>query len=251
MQSRKKGNALGVDLSHWNHDVDFKKVKESGISFAILKATEGSNFIDDYLGKNYTGCKQNDIGIGLYHFMRAETTEEAKKEADYFIDVLDNLGGISAINIPPALDIEHDTPLPRGLVTAIAKTWLERIENYYGVTPMLYSYPWYIDTYLDSSLDKYPLWLASYGNDSPKDMGGWNQWEFLQVSDCGNVPGIVGNVDINEFRGTESDLMYKMKAEDAQQILHILGGIYNSGLNPAKAHYLADEVRKAAGMPIR
>ena len=249
MQARKKGNALGVDVSHWNYNIDWEQAKNSGISFAFLKATEGHSIIDDYLGRNYTGCKENGLGIGLYHFMRATTTDEAIKEADYFIDVLDGLGGISAIDIPPVLDIEDDIGLPRGLVTSIAKTWLERVEKYYGVTPIIYSYPYFINTYFDNSLNRYPLWLASYGTNKPDDMGGWTEWEFIQYSDRGTVNGIGTGVDLNEYKGSVEELMNRLKVEDANKLIAILQGLHTAGFDQEQAHYLANEVRKAAGLP--
>lgn len=249
MQARNPNNAKGIDVSHYQGNVDWAKVKSAGYSFAICKATEGRYMVDDFLKRNIDGCNEHGLAVSAYHFCRASNVEEAIVEAKFFCDTLDSVGGILALDFLPVLDIETAEAKNRQTVTAVCHAWLEYVEKRIGVAPMIYADRSFIDDYLDPSLSKYKLWLAAYGTDQPTDRNGWSQWEFIQVSDSGQVPGVVGNVDINEFRGTVEELMHKLSVEDANKINALLGGIYNAGFNQEEAHRLANEVRKASGQP--
>lgn len=253
MQPRNPNNAQGIDVSHWQGAVDWAKVKAAGKSFAVLKATEGTLYIDDTLGANFAGCKANGIAVGLYHFSRANTIEEAIAEANLFISVVDGFGGIEALDIPPILDIESAGDKTRVQVTAICHKWLEIVEQKYRVKPMIYSYPAFIDAFLDGSLSSYPLWLASYGVEMPPDRCGWSEWTFIQYTDGGAVNGVSGAVDCNEFKGTEAELLYRLSADDANKIINTflspLHGAMSAQSEKDELHRLANELRKASGQP--
>ena len=61
----------GIDISHWQNNIDFSKVKNSGIEIVYIKATEGRTHIDPYLETNYRNAKANNLKIGFYHFLSA------------------------------------------------------------------------------------------------------------------------------------------------------------------------------------
>lgn len=219
MQNRNPNNAQGIDISHWQGVVNWEKVKAAGISFAIMKSTEGWTMIDDTLQANVEGARAFGIAVGVYHFCRASNVTEAIQEAQFFASVLDSVGGVEALDIPPALDIETVHAATKEEITAICHAWLEYIEARYKVTPMIYSYPWFTSKYLDTSLSEYPLWMADYDGNPPLDRSGWTEWTFLQYTDKGNVPGIYGNVDMNEFNGGLDKLFAKkLNAEDSRKI---------------------------------
>jgi len=94
----------GIDVSHWQGDIDWKKVKGDGIDFAFVKATDGNNWIDPNLKANASGANAAGLTVGVYHFARFGTVDEAKKEADFFYKTVKNL----PINLPLVLDIEVD-----------------------------------------------------------------------------------------------------------------------------------------------
>lgn len=201
MQARNPENARGVDVSHWQGAVDWAKVSASGIKFAILKATEGTQFIDDTLAVNVLGARENGISVGVYHFCRAATITAAIAEAKFFCSVIDDLGGIKMFDIPPVLDIESANA-PKAELTAICLTFLQTIEQRYGVRPMIYTYPNFLDNYLGEGLSDYPLWYAYYSDTPISDKKGWTEWTIVQHTDKGVVPGIAGNVDMNEYNGS-------------------------------------------------
>jgi lysozyme len=253
MQARKPGNAIGVDVSHWQGKIDWLKVRDAGYSFAICKATEGSTMPDDTFTANITGAKAAGMAVGAYHFCRASNVSEAVREAEYFMSVVDSVGGMDALDIPPILDIETVHANTRQAITAICHAWLETVEKRYKVKPMIYSFPFFIDSYLDPSLSAYPLYFANYSGTVLPDRNGWSEWTFLQYSDRGTVPGIAGPVDLNEYNGTEDDLMgYKLSAEDANYIIERwLAKEYEhaSDADQERRHRLANELRKASGQP--
>lgn len=254
MQQRSPQNAKGIDVSHWQGDVDWAKVHAAGYSFAIMKSTEGTGMIDDTLTVNVVGAREAGMAVGVYHFCRASNVSEAIAEAMVFGNVLDSLGGIAAIDIPPILDIETVHAKTRQEIVAIAHAWLEAIENRFNVRPMIYSFPFFMDQYLDASLSKYPLWYANYGNTLDQDRAGWSEWTFQQYSDKGVVPGISGYCDLNEYKGSVEELINRISVEDANKIIdRWLSHAYEhaSESDQAERHRLANELRKASGQPLQ
>lgn len=254
MQQRNPQNAQGIDVSHWQGSIDWAKVRSANYSFAIMKATEGTGMIDDTLAANVVGARDVGMAVGVYHFCRASNVSEAIAEAKVFGNVLDSLGGLAAIDIPPILDIETVHAKTRAEIVAISHAWLEAIEQRFNVRPMIYSFPFFMDQYLDESLSKYPLWYANYGDTLGQDRVGWSEWTFQQYTDKGAVPGISGYVDLNEYKGSVEELMNRISPEDANKIIERwLSHAYEhaSEADKVERHRLANELRKASGQPTQ
>ncbi len=254
MQARSSAHASGIDVSRYQGNINWAQVKNAGIGFAIIKATEGSTITDPMFAANLQGAKAAGLLVGTYHFFRAMNQAEALQEYDYFMSVINKNGGLQALDIPPALDVEYDTEtkVPEN-VSQLAAEWLQRVEQAAGTKPLIYTYPWFGNTYLQG-LDQYPLWLASYSLQPPVDIDGWKNWTFLQYRSDGSVAGISGSVDMDEYEGSVEELMaafggYSLTTEDADKLIAILQGIYQAGLDPQEAHRLANELRKASGQP--
>ncbi|KHF34428.1 Lysozyme M1 precursor [Paenibacillus sp. P1XP2] len=94
------------------------------------------------------------------------------------------------------------------------REWVTRFKLRTGRTLMIYTYPDFIDTSLDGTLGNVPLWYAYYNSGVPADKGGWTSWEFIQYTNKGRVPGINGDVDLNEYKGSEADLMAAYNRND-------------------------------------
>lgn len=250
MQERNENNSRGCDISHYQGNINWVKVKSAGITFAIMKATEGTNFIDDTLERNITGAKENVLAVGIYHFCRASNAPQAAAEALHFCNVLDSIGGIQTLDIPPILDIETAVAQTKSEITAICKTWLTIVEERYKVKPIIYCDPSFAEDYLDDSLGEYPLWLACWSAGTPQDRCGWKQWTFLQYTDKGIIDGIDGSVDLDEYDGRIEELMVKLSVEDANKVIAVLSGIYTAGIGQDEVHRLANELRKASGQPV-
>lgn len=223
------------------------------MSFAMVKASEGGGTIDTMFQTNVEGARAAQMAVGVYHFCRAKNVTEAQQEAAFFCSVLDDIGGIKAIDIPPILDIEvTNYVITKDDITAICLAWLEAVEAHYSVRPIFYTYPYFADAYLSDAMGKYKIWLAEYANETPGDHCGITEWTFLQYSCTGSVPGIAGPVDLNEFHGTEDDLMNKMDEQIAKDLIATCQAMYGLAVSDEdrqKWHDRAEELRKCAGLP--
>ncbi|WP_328800270.1 GH25 family lysozyme [Paenibacillus sp. LX16] len=218
MQARKKGNAQGIDVSHHQGDINFKKVAANGISFVFIKATQGKSFRSKTFLKFVKDAKAAGLMIGAYHYVddSATTPDLARQEAANFAKAIKDAGGVSTFNLPPVMDYESNkSNLSKTTVTAVAKAFLEEVECLTGVRPIVYTYPSFIGNF--SGLSSYPLWIARYSaTQVPPDASGWKRWDFWQYSDGsagGTLPngkmrvnGIGGPVDLNEYNGTVDEL---------------------------------------------
>lgn len=242
MQARNLSNSKGIDVSKYQNVTDWKYVRDAGISFVIIKSTEGIESIDLSFQSHLSGAKSVGMKVGVYHFCRAKDVQSAIQEADFFISVINSAGGFDVLDIAPALDIETPEGANRDNVVAICRAWVERVKQVSGMQPVLYSYPFFADQYLDASLADIPLWLANYDVQQPNDRAGWCRWTFLQYSEKGKVPGIDGYVDLDEFDGdianyngrlqTEDEENMPMKLDDWawQELDAFVGDAYNEGI---------------------
>ena len=107
-------------------------------------------------------------------------------------------------DLPPVLDVETASGKNKKELQRAVKAWLDRVEQHYGVKPILYtSYKFKLRYLNDSLFNTYPYWIAHYYVDSVRYDG---RWDFWQHTDAGIVPGIEGNVDLNVFNGTPEAL---------------------------------------------
>ncbi|GMA66201.1 glycoside hydrolase family 25 protein [Alicyclobacillus fastidiosus] len=85
--------------------------------------------------------------------------------------------------------------------------WMNQVESAAGRKPILYTYPYFADPYLQPTLaSSIPLWIANYDVSQPANAAGWTSWTFWQYSDTGSIPGVTGNVDLDVYSGTLTDL---------------------------------------------
>ncbi|GIO66765.1 glycoside hydrolase family 25 protein [Paenibacillus cookii] len=214
MQSRNGNHAKGIDVSHWQGVIDWKRVRSAGYSFAFLKATEGPKLVDDRFRVNSQGARSAGLLTGAYHFTRARNEADVNAELEHFVQTVESAGGLSSFKLPLALDVETKEGGTRANITAIVREWVTRFKLRTGRTLMIYTYPDFIDTSLDGTLGNVPLWYAYYNSGVPADKGGWTSWEFIQYTNKGRVPGINGDVDLNEYKGSEADLMAAYNRND-------------------------------------
>ncbi|MFZ5643101.1 MAG: glycoside hydrolase family 25 protein [Bacillota bacterium] len=206
MKARSVNNAKGIDVSHWQGNIKWSLVKNDGISFAFIKATEGVDYLDPKFSVNLKEAKKEGILVGAYHFCTPSSVEDALCEASHFINVIIKHGGFNILDLPPVIDIEKDAGLNREQISEIVHAWTNKVKEESGIPPAIYSYSYFIQTYLDEKLSYCPLWLAHYGSNLPSECSGWKSWLFLQFTDKGKVGGIDGNIDLNEFDGDISKL---------------------------------------------
>lgn len=196
-------NVRGIDISHYQNNIKWEKLRNASLNndpvrFIIIKATEGKDLYDDDFNDNFFQAQQNDFIRGAYHFFVPGVDAEA--QAKFYLHQVHLVPG----DLPPVLDIEKTGKLTKAQLQKDVKTWLDIVENKYGVKPILYtSYKFKMD-YLDSPIfNEYPYWIAHYYINKLEYKGDWVLW---QHTDCGKVDGIKGFVDCNIFNGTVKDL---------------------------------------------
>ena len=180
----------GIDVSTWQGSIDWKKVNDAGIQFAILRATFGTDGVDNRFLENAKNAGAAGVPMGAYHYSYAKSEDEARTEARHFLSTI----APYQFDYPVAFDIENNslTGLGKDKLTDIVLAFFEVVENakYY---PCLYSNLNWLKNYLDlSRINKhYDIWLAQW-NDNPTFEGDFGLWQYTSE---GNVAGISGNVD--------------------------------------------------------
>lgn len=198
--ARVKYAVKGVDVSHYQEEIDWETVAQNGISFAFIKATEGKELKDEYFRRNWDAAGAAGIARGAYHFFLPSVDVEA--QVDNFLSVVQVAPG----DLPPVLDLEVTGDQDRNTIRAGARRWLELVEQRTGVTPILYTMPRFAEDYLDESFGKYPLWMARLHWFWWGPPAFWSDWTFWQYSHNGTAAGISGEVDLNYFNGTPEHL---------------------------------------------
>lgn len=191
----------GIDVSYAQGKVDWVKVKNTGIDFAVIRCGLGSKSetqIDKQYYNNAQGCIENNVPFGIYHFGYCLTAKDAEKEADFAIELANKYSKYVKFI---AYDIEEDTLKycekngvihTKASLTACAKAFLEKVKAA-GYKPVLYSnYDYIKNHYNYDELKDYYLWLAyPDAKEAGRDCGMW------QYSWTGKVDGINCNVDMN------------------------------------------------------
>jgi GH25 family lysozyme M1 (1,4-beta-N-acetylmuramidase) len=182
--------------------ISWAKVAKAGYSFAIVKATEGTTYVNPYFAGPYYDDYANSAAAGLvhgaYHFARPTTpvVSSAKAQAKFFAATVGPV--TTKKTLPPALDLEVTGGLNPGQLVTWAQTFLLEMRTLTGRTPMLYTYPyfWEHDVNDPTALARYPLWMAEYGVSHGPVSDLW------QYTDHAAIKGIVGAVDVSRFAGT-------------------------------------------------
>ena len=250
------GRIHGVDISRWQHPkdapIDFAKMYSAGIRFAMIKASDARDDADaqaiKYLLLDRPAAQAAGIYTGFYHYAILPNSKDPKEiirdataQAQKVIWRVSAIGGLTARDIPYALDLEDKCVklnsngtcaiyATKAAVTLWAETFLAILSEKLGRKPFLYSYPSFLEGSMNKSvaLSKYPLWLAQYSinpfdpiNQPGLKPGGcyvhsWtssscqSQWVIWQYSSCGisskyGVPS--SRVDLNVFRGTAQNFL--------------------------------------------
>ncbi len=188
----------GIDVSKYQQtiaweEVQMMKVKNIHLGFAFIKATEGIGNTDDQFYRNWKKSKQAGMIRGAYHYFIA--SKDGRMQAENFIDKLELQSG----DLPPVLDVEQRNGTNAADFKKEVKRWLEVVEHYYHIRPIIYTNVEFYNRCLGNEFDEYPLWVAHYYQpQQPRIQRGWTFW---QHSDEGRVNGIVSRVDFNVFSG--------------------------------------------------
>ena len=190
----------GIDVSEWQGHIDWQKVKDSGVEFAIIRvggrSMDAGNFYwDDYVQANYEGATAAGLKVGAYFFSQSVTVEEAVEEAEFLLEAVKDWD----VQMPLVYDWEYMGPNVRTskvdsrMLTDMAKAFCDTIEAA-GYQSMIYFGRSQSEQMVKlSEIRDYPFWLAMYTTvlDYPYKIQMW------QYTETGSVPGVNGNVDMN------------------------------------------------------
>lgn len=195
-------SVLGVDVSFWQGYIDWNKVKNAGVDFAIIRVGgrgwgDGELMLDDYVHTNYRNATDAGVQVGAYFFSQAINVDEAVEEAQFVLELVKDWD----VKMPIVFDWEYVNPEARTAnvdartLTDCTKAFCQTVEAA-GYEAMIY---FNADqsknrVYLEELAD-YKFWLAMYDTvlNYPYKVDMW------QYTDAGSVPGISGNVDINLY----------------------------------------------------
>ena len=182
----------GIDLSTWQANVDYMKVKNDNIDFAIIRDGYGRNKTqkDNQFENHYSGLKYVGIPIGAYHYAYASDIEGAKKEAKMCLEFIKE----KDFDLPIFYDIEDSKiKADKETLTKMCQAFCDiLIENGYkaGVYANL---DWFTNRVNVKELEKYYIWLAQWNDKITASF----KVDFWQYTSKGEVNGIKGNVDLN------------------------------------------------------
>ncbi|RYZ20282.1 MAG: glycoside hydrolase family 25 protein [Chitinophagaceae bacterium] len=188
----------GIDVSRYQSKISWEAVQAMEIDgirlgFVFIKATEGVSSVDPQFKRNWT--KSRDAGMirGAYHFFLPQRS--GRVQAEHFKKTVPLESG----DLPPVVDIESRGNVKPEVLRRELQAWLDNIEKYYGVRPVIYTYLDFYKKNLAGHFDDYPLWVAHYLQPGQPRIE--RPWSFWQHSESGRVDGITSRVDFNVFSG--------------------------------------------------
>ena len=195
-----KTGVLGIDVSKWQKEIDWDKVKNEGVDFAIIRcgyrgSVTGSLVEDPYFEQNIKGARAAGIKVGVYFFTQAVNEVEAVEEASMVISlvrdyelqypVFIDTEGAGGNGRADSLNVEERTAVCEAFCTTVKNAGLEA-----GVYA---SRNWYNNKLTANTLESYAIWLAEYRS-VPLYQGYYQMWQYTSK---GKINGINGNVDLN------------------------------------------------------
>lgn len=175
-----KYEVRGVDVSEYQGEVDWDKIKEQGISFAFIKATEGSESQDEFFDVNFEKLKNTDMLLGVYHFFSFES--DGNSQAQNYINVVGNVEEDDSIMLP-IIDVEfygyYEKAKP-------SKEWVreelqeiaDKLESTYRVKPIIYTTMEFYDYYIDGNFSDYDIWIRNIITKPDLENRVWKFWQY-------------------------------------------------------------------------
>jgi GH25 family lysozyme M1 (1,4-beta-N-acetylmuramidase) len=184
----------GIDVSQYQGNIDFNKVKAAGKKFVLIRAGYGRYLHqkDPYFEQNYNKAKAAGLDVGAYWYSYATTPDEARQEAEVCVSILGN----KQFEFPIYFDQEEKKTLDTGKAncSAIIRAFCEVLEKA-GYWVGLYTSRSVLSTHIEDDIKtRYALWVAEWGS-KLNYSGAVGIWQHL---DKGSVDGITGNVDLDE-----------------------------------------------------
>ena len=196
---RQRYPVRGIDVSHHQGKIDWQRVAADDVAFAIIKATEGGDHIDDAFATNLSEARASGLVVGAYHFFTF--CRPGADQAKNFLAVVPR----GEPMLPPVVDIEFGGNCPRRLtpeaLRAELDAFLAPVEAQFGKQAIIYLIGEAVDRY-ETVMPARERWVRSLVR-HPGD----EKWTYWQYHNRGRVDGIEGAVDLNVLQGAQSKLV--------------------------------------------
>jgi lysozyme len=197
----------GVDVSTYQGNIDWEVLSAQNISFAFIKATEGSSLIDPHFHFNYSEAQKQGISIGAYHFFSYDSPAET--QAENFINAVTPFEGM----LPPVIDLEFygdyaNFPPNRDYVDKQLGIMINAIEKHYGLKPIIYATEKSYQLFLSGAYEDYDIWIRDvYFSPKLSDGKEWTLWQYTNRAKLKGYSGREKFIDLNVFTEVKKNLM--------------------------------------------
>lgn len=200
-----KYDIKGVDVSSYQGEIDWNVLSSQNISFAFIKATEGSSFVDERFAYNFQEAQKTSLSVGAYHFFSYDS--EGKAQAENFINTVVPFEGM----LPPVIDLEFygdkgKNPPDRADVEKQLKAMLVLLEEHYNQKPIIYATEKSYELYLSNDYKEYDIWIRNVI--SKPEINDGTAWTFWQYTNRERLKGYNGKekyIDVNVFNGSPQE----------------------------------------------
>lgn len=201
----KKYPVRGVDVSHYQGEIDWDRLYEQGIDFAFIKATEGSSHLDKRFALNWENSHYTEIIVGAYHFFSFEST--GLNQAENFIKNVPK----DKNSLPPVIDIEFygefsQKPPNADNVRKELNDMINTLEKHYNKKVIIYTTQTAYSKYIKGYYKDNPIWIRDvYTHPNLKDDRNWTFWQYSDHGRLDGYNGIERFIDLNVFNGSYED----------------------------------------------
>ncbi|MBV9905379.1 MAG: lysozyme [Alphaproteobacteria bacterium] len=192
----------GIDVSHHQGTIDWRKVAREDIRFAYLKASEGGDWFDPSFGQNLKEAREAGLAVGAYHYFTL--CAPGPVQARNFLRALPPG---TELHLPPAIDLEYVGNCAarpgKGKLVRELKAFIRIIQTRFPQPPVIYSTQTFFEDYLDKdpAFAAHPLWVRNLYGESAWARG--RTVMFRQFASHARLDGIRGPVDLNVFAGSK------------------------------------------------
>lgn len=201
------GDIYGIDISHHQGKIEWKKVKKwknKKLDFVYIKATEGSTYVDITYKNNIEEAKANDFLVGSYHYFR--TTSSIEDQFQNFINTIDE----NQQDLIPLIDVEEKTNWTGIEFHKKFQEFLNMVEDHFGKKPMIYTVNSFYNLNLAGRYKEYHFLIGRYGENAPnmRDKSNWTVWQFSETGKVDGIPKLV-DIDVINHKYKLQDLLLK------------------------------------------
>ena len=197
--SKKEYPVRGIDISHYQGEINWEELSEEHVDFVIMKATEGGDWVDKRFVENWQNAQDAGYVVGVYHFF--SFCKPGKLQAEHIIRTVPASPNSLAISIDLEYDNNCNGQAPKDDLLKEIQVCLELLENHYKKKPILYATPDFYEYYLGEEFLQNPSWIRSIFSAPQLENRPWTFWQY---SNRGKLKGIEGYVDLNVFEGNKT-----------------------------------------------